>query len=161
MFSKKRKLCCRFCFTDLWHEHTFIRCMAVTCVELSISICLQCFAAGTGDEVHKNSDPYQIQCNAIKVADHLWPAHEEILLLDTFMDTMSWEVVAIKLDRSPKECETYYFENFVINPKIKDLENVNKNAFRFKNFGDNFETKTRLIGDTSDIEGINILIISF
>lgn len=133
--------------------------MAATCVDLSVSICLQCFATGTGDIVHKNTDPYQVQCNAIKVANHLWPAHEEILLLDTFMDTMSWEAVAKKLDRSQKECETYYFEHFVINPKIKDLETVNKNAFRFNNFRNNIETNTSIIGDTSDIEGMNNIIV--
>lgn len=129
-------------------------------MELSVSLCLQCFAAGTGDEVHKNTDPYQVQCNAIKVASHLWPAHEEILLLDTFMDTMSWETVAKKLNRSPKECETYYFEHFVINPKIKNLEIVNKNAFRFNNLSENFETKTSIICDTSDIEGIYNIILN-
>ncbi|KAE9530712.1 hypothetical protein AGLY_011174 [Aphis glycines] len=152
MFTKKRELCCRFCFTDLWLEHTFIKCATPVCAELKICLCLQCFAAGTGDHVHKNTDPYQVLCNAIDVGDHLWAAHEEITLLDTFMDTMSWEKVARKLGRSPKECERHYFENYVFYPKIKGLEDVNKNAFRFDRFDKVNKNEAKLNSDTSDSE---------
>ncbi|XP_060869407.1 transcriptional adapter 2-alpha [Metopolophium dirhodum] len=152
MFSKKVKLCCRFCFTDLWLEHTFIKCATTACIELGVSLCLQCFAAGTADNVHKNTDPYQVLCNAIDIGDHLWAAHEEITLLDTYMDTMSWDKVARKLGRSPKECECHYFDNYVLYPKIKGLECVNKNAFRFDRFDNMNKNMTNAIGDTLDLE---------
>lgn len=159
MFMKKRTLCCRFCFTDLWLEHTFIKCANAACAEFGISLCLQCFAAGTGDDVHKNTDPYQVLCNAIIVGDHLWAAHEEITLLDTFVDTMSWEKVARKLDRSPQECEYHYFENYVFYPKIKGLENANKNAFRFDKFDKINTNMTTSIGNTLDLEGTYLFLI--
>lgn len=76
------------------------------------------------------------------------------------MDSMSWEMVAKKLDRSSEDCEFHYFEHFVINPKIKDLKIVNKNAFRFDKFGGRNETKTKIIGGTMDIEGINNIFLS-
>jgi len=69
------------------------------------------------------------------------------------METMSWEKVAEKLNKSPKECEHYYFENFVINPKIKCLESVNKNAFRLDLCNKVMDDKKKNIGDTSDLEG--------
>lgn len=146
-------LICRFCSTDLWHEHTFIKCAADTCAELGVSLCVQCFAAGTGDHVHKNTDPYKVLCNAIKISDQSWPAHEEVILLDTFMDTMSWDRVAQKLNRTPKECERYYFENFVFYPKIKGLEQINKNAFKFNTFESVVEDRTNIFSDTLDVEG--------
>jgi len=82
----------------------------------------------------------------------LWAAHEEIILLDTFMDTMSWEKVAEKLGRSPKECEYHYFENYVLYPKIKGLECINKNAFRFNRF-DKIYKNMAIADDTLDSEG--------
>lgn len=159
LLANSMKLNCRFCFIDLWHEHTFIKCTTDACTKLGVSICLQCFAAGTGDHVHKNTDPYKIQCNAVEISEQSWPAHEDIILLDTFMDTMSWERVAQKLDRSPKECERHYFDNFVFYPKIKGLEYVNKNAFRFNTFDRVVEDKTQTFGDTLDIEGTYITYI--
>lgn len=145
---------CKFCLTDLWHEHSFIRCVSPACVKLNVSICLQCFAAGTKDDIHNNTDPYQVLCNAIKLDDRSWSAHEEIILLDTFTDTLSWEKVAKKLGKSPQDCEYHYFNNFVLYPRDKDLERVNKNAFRFDKFSEVFEDRTKTIGDTSDLEGI-------
>lgn len=161
MFSMRRKLCCRFCLTDLWHEHTFIKCTSTVCVEQNVTVCLQCFAAGTGDDVHKNIDPYRVLSNAIEVEDGLWPAHEEIMLLDTFMDTMSWEKVARKLDRSPKECERHYFENFVYCPKIKGLERAKENAFRLDKLWTDDNNKYgehKIIGEELDSEGIGTMI---
>jgi len=71
------------------------------------------------------------------------------------MDTMSWEKVAKKLGRTPNECECHYFDNYVLYPKIKGLECVNKNAFRFDRF-DNVDTNmtNALIGDALELEGI-------
>jgi len=88
----------------------------------------------------------------------LWAAHEEIALLDTYMDTMSWEKVARKLGRSPKECECHYFDNYVLYPKIKGLESVNKNAFRFDRFDNTNTNMTNTIGDTLDLEGIYLFL---
>lgn len=156
MFSKKRDLYCQFCLTDLWHEHTFIKCATVDCAELEICVCLQCFANGKEDGVHKNTDPYQVVCNAVEIDENLWYAHEEITLLDTFMDTMSWEKVAQKLDRSPKECERHYYEHFILNPKIKGLESVNSKAFRLEKFGIINDNGTKTIGDTLNLEGTHI-----
>lgn len=158
MFSRK-KLCCRFCFTDLWHEHTFIKCDTDICIKLDISICLQCFATGTEDHVHKNTDPYKVLSNAVQIGDLLWHAHEEIILLDTFMNTMSWEKVAQKLGKSTEECECHYFKNFVLNPKIKGLELINRNAFRLHKFNRAIKYRSKIMGDTSDSEGIFICII--
>lgn len=152
MFSKK-KLCCRFCFTDLWHEHTFIKCNADACVKLDISICLQCFAAGTGDHVHKNTDSYKVLSNAVQIGDHLWHAHEEIVLLDTFMNTMSWKRVAQKLGRSSEQCECHYFKNFVLYPKIKGLELLNRKAFRLHKFDRAIESRSKTMDSTLDSEG--------
>lgn len=151
MFSKKIKSNCRFCFTDLWHEHAFVKCENADCVELGISICLQCFAAGTVDRVHKHTDPYKVLCNAVNISDYLWPANEEIMLLDTFMDTMSWEKVGRKLDRSPKECEHHYFENFVSSPKLKGLDHANKN--KFNTFKGMVENRTNILDNTLNLEG--------
>lgn len=153
-FAKTMNLYCKFCSTDLWHEHTYIKCTADACAKLGISICLQCFATGAADDIHKNNDPYKVLCNAVKTSDQSWLAHEEMMLLDTFMDTMSWEKVAQKLGRSPKECEHYYFENFVDNPKIKELEEVNKIAFRLDTLENVIEDRTINFGDISDVEGI-------
>jgi len=88
----------------------------------------------------------------------LWAAHEEITLLDTFMDTMSWEKVGRKLGRSPKECECHYFENYVFYPKIEGLEDVNKNAFRFDRFDKVNKNETKFNIDTSDSEGIYLFL---
>jgi len=88
----------------------------------------------------------------------LWAANEEIALLDTFMDTMSWDKVARKLGRSPKECEYHYFENYVYYPKIKGLKDVNKNAFRFDRFDNVNKNETKLIGDALDSEGIYLIL---
>lgn len=145
---------CRFCYTDLWHEHTFIKCMSASCVDLGVCLCLQCFAAGTGDDIHKNTDQYRVLCNAIKINHHLWSAQEEIILLDTFMKTMSWKEVSEKINRSPKDCESHYFEHFVLHPKIKGLHSVNKNAFRYENFEEVIEDKFKTLEDSSDLEGI-------
>lgn len=153
MFSKENKLKCKFCFADLWHEHAFIKCESVACAKLGISLCLQCFATGTEDHVHKNTDPYKVLCNAVKISNYLWPANDEIVLLDTFMDTMSWEKVAQKLGRSPKECESHYFENYVLHPKLKGLNQANKNAFRFNRFKRMTENGTKIFGNTLDLEG--------
>lgn len=159
--ERETRLCCRFCFANLWYEHTFIRCATVACVELDINICLQCFAAGAGDNVHKNSDAYRVLCNAISVGDRLWDAHEEIVLLDTFMDTMSWERVARKIDRSPKECERHYFENYVLYPKIKGLECVNKNAFRYDKFDYVVDNDQKTVGDSLNLEGTPLIFLKY
>lgn len=126
----------------------------MVCAELNVNICLQCFAAGAGDDVHKNTDPYRVQSNAVDVGDHMWLAYEEIILLDTFMDTMSWEKVAQKLDRSPKECERHYFEHFVLYPKMAGLECENKKAFRHDKFNNNiYDEETTTIYNTFNTEG--------
>lgn len=153
MFSEKETMNCRFCFTDLWHEHTFIRCTSVACVEIGVNLCLQCFAAGTEDDVHKSNDQYKVLCNAIKIKDHLWSAQEEIILLDTFENTMSWEKVGQKLNKSPKDCESHYFEHFVLHPKIKELDLVNKNAFRYEKFEEMVDNRFKTIGDAVNLEG--------
>lgn len=150
-------LCCRFCFTDLWHEHSFIKCSSGTCAELNVSICLQCFAAGAGDDVHKNSDPYRVLCNAVDIGNRLWDAREEIVMLDTFMETMSWERVAQTINRSPKECERHYFENYVLCPKIKGLECVNKNAFRYDKFNNVIDDWQKTMDNSLDLEGTNLI----
>uniref|UniRef100_A0A2S2QLR2 Transcriptional adapter 2-alpha n=1 Tax=Sipha flava TaxID=143950 RepID=A0A2S2QLR2_9HEMI len=151
MFSKK-KLSCRFCFTDLWHEHAFIKCNTDICVKLNINICLQCFSTGTEDHVHKNTDPYKVLSNAVQIGDLLWHAHEEIILLDTFMNTMSWAKVAQKLGRSTEECECHYFKNYVLNPKIKGLEHINRNAFRLHKFNKAIECKPKTMDNELDSE---------
>lgn len=158
MSLKKNKFNCKFCFTDLWHQHTFIKCESTACAELGTSLCLECFAAGTVDHVHKNTDPYKVLCNAIKISNYMWPANDEIMLLDTFMDTMSWERVAKKLGRSPKECELHYFENFVLRPKLKGLDYANKNAFRFNKCKWPIENKTNILENTLDLEGTYFLL---
>lgn len=153
MSSQSETCLCRFCLADLWHEHTYIKCATVVCAELDVNICLQCFASGAGDAVHKNTDPYRVLSNAVDVGNHMWLAYEEIILLDTFMDTMSWEKVAQKLDRSPKECERHYFEHFVLYPKIAGLECKNKKAFRHDKFNNDIHDEKTTIYDTFNSEG--------
>lgn len=157
----KRKLYCRFCLIDLWHEHTFIKCVTESCAKFGVTICLPCFASGNEDDVHKNTDPYHVLCNAVKINDCLWSAHEEIILLDTFMDTMSWEKVGQKFGISANECESHYFNNFVLHPKIKGLEYINKNAFRFNKFNEEIEERTKSINNLLDSEGIYLFKIFF
>lgn len=150
---------CRYCFSDLWHHPTFIKCTSTACAKLDVSLCVQCFAAGTEDNVHKNSDPYKVLSNAVKVNEHLWPSHEEIILLDTFMDTMSWNRVAQKLGKSPEECERHYFKHYVMYPKIEGLQDVNKKAFRFDTRA--IEDRAAIMDDTVDSEGIRYILHMF
>lgn len=154
----KIKLYCRFCLINLWHEHTFIKCATESCAKIGIIICLPCFASGNEDDVHKNTDSYYVLCNAVKINDSLWSAHKEIILLDTFTNTMSWEKVAQKLGLSANECESHYFNNFVLYPKIKDFECINKNAFRFNQFSNATVSRIKTIDNSIHLEGIYLYI---
>ncbi|XP_050419702.1 transcriptional adapter 2-alpha isoform X2 [Adelges cooleyi] len=153
MYSNQRKMYCRFCFTNLWHEHTFIKCANDACAKIGIYLCLNCFSAGTNDDIHNNTDPYNVLCNAIQLDNCLWPAHEEILLLNTFSETMNWEKVAQKLGRSSKKCEQHYFEHIVFYPKIKELVVANQGAFR--TFDDDYVDQTQLIESFPDRESFH------
>ncbi|XP_050537686.1 transcriptional adapter 2-alpha [Daktulosphaira vitifoliae] len=149
MHRNRKNMCCRFCFCNLWYEHTYIKCANSACAEVGINLCLRCFATGTKDDIHSNTDPYNVLCNAIQLDECLWPAHKEILLLDTFSETMSWEKVSQKLGCSPKQCKQHYFEHFVLYPKIKDLEIVNQEAFR-NNINDVINEQVMFFETTAD-----------